>query len=131
MTAPAAPAPVYRFGDFELDVTNRQLSQHGQPLALRARPFDLLVTLVESAGRLVTKDALLDRVWPNLVVEENNLQVHVTALRKLLGHEAIATVPGRGYRFTRAVDTASASSNMAIAEPAAPATTVAVPPETA
>jgi predicted ATPase/DNA-binding winged helix-turn-helix (wHTH) protein len=94
----------HRFGEFELDVDNRQLLLRGEALPLRARPFDLLVALVENAGRLVTKDALLDRVWPKLVVEENNLQVHVAALRKLLGHDAIATVPGRGYRFTRRLE---------------------------
>ncbi|MBK7079821.1 MAG: winged helix-turn-helix domain-containing protein [Betaproteobacteria bacterium] len=65
-----------------------------------ARAFDLLLALIERRDRLVTKNELLELVWPGLVVEENNLQVQVSALRKLLGPDAIATVAGRGYRFT-------------------------------
>lgn len=76
----------------------------GEPAKLGSRAFDLLVALVERRERLVTKRELLDLVWPGLVVEENNLQVHVMALRKLLGAQAISTVPGRGYRFTAPVD---------------------------
>jgi DNA-binding winged helix-turn-helix (wHTH) protein len=59
----------------------------------------VLVALVERPGQLIDKNELLDRVWPGLVVEENNLQVQVSALRKILGNTAIATVAGRGYRF--------------------------------
>jgi predicted ATPase len=66
------------------------------------RAFDVLLALVERAGRLVAKDELLDLVWPGLVVEENNLQVQVSTLRKILGAAAIATSAGRGYRFTLA-----------------------------
>ena len=62
--------------------------------------FDLLVALVDRAGHLVTKDELLARVWGKVIVEENTLQAHVSALRKVLGPEAITTVSGRGYRFT-------------------------------
>ncbi|MBK9117307.1 MAG: winged helix-turn-helix domain-containing protein [Betaproteobacteria bacterium] len=68
-----------------------------------ARAFDLLLALLERRDRVVTKDELLEVVWPGLVVEENNLQVQVSALRKVLGPDAIATVPGRGYRFAHAV----------------------------
>jgi DNA-binding winged helix-turn-helix (wHTH) protein len=60
----------------------------------------VLVALVERAGELVAKDELLERVWPDVVVEENNLQVQVSALRKALGAGAITTIAGRGYRFT-------------------------------
>ena len=67
---------------------------------LRPHAFDLLVALVERSGHLVTKDELLARVWGKVIVEENTLQAHVSALRKVLGAEAIATVSGRGYRFT-------------------------------
>jgi len=93
MTAP------YRFGRFELRPESRQLLIDGQPAALGARAFDLLHVLIERRERLVTKNELLDVVWPGLVVEENNLQVQVSALRKVLGPQAIVTVPGRGYRF--------------------------------
>ena len=92
------PAPL-RFGPFELRPVERQLRRDGRPLQLGARAFDLLLALVAERGRLLTKDQLLDRVWPGLVVEEANIQVQVSALRKALGAQAIATVPGIGYRF--------------------------------
>ena len=90
----------HRFGRFELRPAERRLLTNGQPVALGARAFDLLVVLVERAGQPVAKDDLLTLVWPGLVVEENNLHVHVSALRKILGPETIATIPGRGYCFT-------------------------------
>ena len=90
----------YHFGRLELRPATRQLLVDQQPAALGARAFDLLLALIERRDRLVTKDELLALVWPGLVVEENNLQVQVSALRKLLGPDAIATVAGRGYRFT-------------------------------
>ncbi len=69
-------------------------------MALGARALDVLLALVERRERLVTKEELLELAWPGLVVEENNLQVQISALRKILGAEAIATIPGLGYRFT-------------------------------
>ncbi|MBK9675691.1 MAG: winged helix-turn-helix domain-containing protein [Betaproteobacteria bacterium] len=90
----------YQFGRFELRPTTRQLLVDEQPATLGARAFDLLLALIERRDRLVTKNELLELVWPGLIVEENNLQVQVSALRKLLGQDAIATVAGRGYRFT-------------------------------
>ncbi len=93
-----------RFGRFELLATSRELLEDGRPLAIGNRAFDVLLTLVERRPRLVSKDELLDRVWPNLVVEEGNLHVQVSTLRKLLGAQAIATVPGRGYRFEVPLD---------------------------
>ena len=75
----------------------------GQPARLGARAFDLLLTLIEHRDRVVSKNELLNLVWPHLVVEENNLQVHVWPLQKLLGPQAIATVPGRGYRFNATI----------------------------
>jgi non-specific serine/threonine protein kinase len=95
----ATPAG-YRFGPFELHPSRRQLLRAGRALALGQRAFDVLLALVERAGHLVPKNDLLDLAWPGLVVEENNLQVQVSTLRKLLGPAAIATVAGRGYRFT-------------------------------
>jgi DNA-binding winged helix-turn-helix (wHTH) protein len=75
------------------------LLAEGLPVALGARALDVLLALVERRERLVTKEELLELAWPGLVVEENNLQVQISALRKILGAEAIATIPGRGYSF--------------------------------
>ena len=99
---------VFRFGDFVLVPGERLLLRDGKPLALTGKAFDLLVTLVRQAGHLLTKDELLSAVWPNVVVEEVNLSVNVSALRKVLGTapgavEWIETVPRQGYRFNAAV----------------------------
>jgi DNA-binding winged helix-turn-helix (wHTH) protein len=88
-----------RFGRFEVQPDTRRLLEAGAVVALGQRSFDLLLALIERRDRVVTKAELLDVVWPGLVVEENNLQVQVSALRKVLGPQAIATIPGRGYRF--------------------------------
>src|ERR1700747_658542 len=90
----------YRFGSFELQPDNRRLLKDCATISLRPRAFDLLVALVDRAGHLVTKDELLDQVWPKMVVEEAALHVQVSALRKVLGADAITTVSGRGYQFT-------------------------------
>ncbi len=84
---------------FELDVAGRALRCEGRATVLGARAFDVLTALVERDGALVTKDELLQRAWPGLVVEEANIHVQVSQLRKLIGAEAIATVAGAGYRF--------------------------------
>lgn len=76
----------------------------GEPTNLGARAVEVLTVLVSEYGRVVSKSELLDRVWPNVVVEENNLQVQISSLRKLLGAKSIATVPGRGYRFCLPVE---------------------------
>ena len=91
---------IYRFSRFELRPATRQVLVDNQPAPLGARAFDVLQALIERRERLVTKEELLDLAWPGLVVEENNLQVQISALRKLLGADAIVTVAGRGYRFT-------------------------------
>ena len=89
----------FRFGRFTLLPARRQLLADGEPVALGARAFDLLHVLVAGRGRTLLKSELLDRVWPDVIVEEANLHVQVSALRKMLGEQVIATVPGRGYRF--------------------------------
>jgi DNA-binding response OmpR family regulator len=89
-----------RFGRFEILLAERRLNVDGQPVALGSRAFDLLAALVTRRNRIVPKDELIEVVWPGLVVEDNNLQVQISALRKVLGTQAIATVPGRGYQFT-------------------------------
>src|SRR5258706_16334177 len=100
----ASPPPIrYGFAGFDLYPRERRLLVAGKPATLAPRAFDLLVALVERAGQLVTKDELFELVWPKLIVEENNLQQHVSALRKIVGSKAIETVPGHGYRFTQDV----------------------------
>jgi TolB-like protein/Flp pilus assembly protein TadD len=89
----------YRFGRFELLPGERQLLDAGQPAALGSRAFDVLNALVEQRDRVVAKEELMARAWPGMVVEDNNLTVQISALRKLLGADAIATVAGRGYQF--------------------------------
>ncbi len=90
----------YRFGAVEVRPSERQLLVEGRPAAVGARAFDVLMALIDHRDRVVSKNELLDMVWPGLVVEENNLQVQVSSLRKVLGAQSVATVPGRGYRFT-------------------------------
>ncbi|MGH8795829.1 MAG: winged helix-turn-helix domain-containing protein, partial [Caldimonas sp.] len=93
------------FGEFQLQPEQRQLLQGGEAVVIGMRAFDVLQALAERHDRVVTKSELLDLAWPGLVVEENNLQVQISSLRKLLGRQAIATIPGRGYRFTAALET--------------------------
>ena len=90
---------VYRFDDFEVRRIEREVRVGGQPAGIGSRALDVLLALIEHRDRVMSKNELLDLVWPGLVVEENNLQAQVSALRKLLGPKAIATIPGRGYRF--------------------------------
>jgi DNA-binding winged helix-turn-helix (wHTH) protein len=104
---------VYSFDRYELRSAERQLLIEGEPAALGARAFDLLLALIERRDRVVTKAELFDAVWPGLVVEENNLQVQVSSLRKLLGPNAIATVAGRGYQFVARLDDEAARSSPA------------------
>jgi adenylate cyclase len=87
------------FGPFRLNRHNRSLTREGVPVPIGGRAFDILAALATVAGETVSKDALLDQVWPGLTVEENNLQVHISALRKALGEGWIITDPGRGYRL--------------------------------
>ena len=89
-------SPSIRFANAEIRPSERQLLIDGKPAALGSRAFDVLLALVERRERLVRKNELLDLVWPDTVVEENNLQSQVSQLRKLLGPQAISTIPGRG-----------------------------------
>lgn len=92
-----------RFSDFELVPGARQLSRAGTSVRLGARAFDVLMCLVENHGRVVGRDEVIAQAWGGLVVGDNNLNVQVSALRKVLGSEAIVTVPGRGLRFAAPV----------------------------
>ena len=104
----------YRFGTVEVRPSERQLLVEGKPAAVGARAFDVLMALIDHRDRVVSKNELLDMVWPGLVVEENNLQVQVSTLRKLLGTQSVATVPGRGYRFTLEPETDEAAASCAL-----------------
>lgn len=106
-----------RFGRFELNPDERVLRIDGAPAPIGARAFDLLLALAERRDRLVTKQELLDLVWPGVVVEENNVATQISTLRKWLGAGVIATVPGRGYRFTATPDAPAVDDQVAPAAP--------------
>jgi TolB-like protein len=91
---------VFLTGDIEVRPSERRVLIKGRPAALGGRAFDLLLALIERRDRVAGKDELMEAVWPGVAVEENNLTVQISTLRKILGNEAIATVAGRGYRFT-------------------------------
>ena len=102
--------PVLGFGPFLLYRTQRRLLEHGQPVRIGSRALDLLIVLVEHAGQVLSRDTLMQHLWPREVVEENTLRVHIAALRKAIGadqHQVpyIANVPGRGYSFAAEVIT--------------------------
>ena len=103
-----AASSVHEFGSFRLDAAERLLLREGQHVSLTPKAFDLLVYLVNHAGRLATKQELMNALWPNTFVEESNLVFTVSALRKALGdgqegEQFIQTVPTRGYRFVAPV----------------------------
>lgn len=97
-----------QFGRFRFQPHRGEFLADGVPVQLGSRAFDILKLLIEARGDLVTKDEILARVWPETVVEESNLVVQISALRKVLGEDrgCIRTIPGRGYRFVGEVDTA-------------------------
>jgi len=95
---------LYQFAAFCLDIPERRLTLHGQPVPLPDKSFEVLHLLVQNAGKLVGKDELLGKLWPDAFVEESNLAKHISILRKALedgarGKDYIETVPKRGYRF--------------------------------
>ena len=100
---PATAEPVLEFGRFQVLLRQRQLLADGLPVELGTRAFDLLLALLEADGSLVSKEELITRVWPGIVVSEENLKVQVSALRKALGadRDVIRTEFGGGYRFSR------------------------------
>src|ERR1051325_2629267 len=103
---------LYEFGPFRLDPVKRRLLRDGEPVPLTPKAFDTLLALVQQSGRTVEKDDLMRGVWPGAVVEENNLNQNITALRKCLGDSRqesryIATIPGLGYRFVAGAKTSA------------------------
>src|SRR5215510_12784479 len=100
-----------KFGRFRFDLRERQLACDGVPVRLGGRARDILSVLAAARGDIVTKDELLEQVWPGVVVEEHNLQVQISALRKVLdrdtsGRSYLVTAPGRGYRLIGLIDPA-------------------------
>jgi TolB-like protein len=113
------------FGPFRLDLERRQLFRDGNVVRLGSRALEILCALASAKGDIVSKDQLMAHVWPGRVVEENAIQVHVSALRKALsqtdnGTSYVVTVPGRGYRFitasTYSSDTSARSSELSLPE---------------
>src|SRR5260221_10184411 len=99
---------VTSFGPFRLLAASRLLLEGGAPVRLGSRVFDILAALVERAGEVVGKEELIARAWPKTFVEEANLKMQVSALRRALGdgqggHRYVITVPGRGYNFVAPV----------------------------
>jgi DNA-binding winged helix-turn-helix (wHTH) protein len=110
----------FTFGPFQLLPDHRELLAHGVPVTMGQRAFDILLLLVSRHAQLVTKDELMAEIWPGLVVEENSIQVHVSALRKVLakagGDERyLVTIPGRGYRFVAPVESVSGAPAQTLA----------------
>jgi DNA-binding winged helix-turn-helix (wHTH) protein len=110
--SPAAADATLEFGRFRVLLRQRQLVADSGPIELGTRALDLLLVLLEANGSLVTKDELMSRVWPGIVVAEENLKVQISALRKAFGEDRdlIRTEVGRGYRFTAAVRSTVARS---------------------
>src|ERR1700730_110420 len=102
---------VVEFGRFRVLPRRRELLADGRPIHLGGRPFDVLMALIEAPGTVVSKDALMESVWPNRIVEENSLQVQISALRTAFAadRDLIRTIAGRGYQFTGVIRTVSAS----------------------
>src|SRR3981189_359935 len=105
-----APAAI-EFGRFRVLPLRRELVVADRPLELGGRAFDVLMVLIEASGAVVGKDALMHRVWPDRIVEENNLQAQISALRRAFGadRDLIRTIAGRGYQFTGEIRTVSAN----------------------
>src|SRR3954470_14733333 len=98
-----APQRFFDFGVFRVDVAERRLLREGRSVAITSKAFDLLVTLLENAGRTLSKDELIRIVWADTFVEEGNLNHHISILRKALGddrknQQLIKTLPKHGYR---------------------------------
>src|ERR1700682_3562048 len=112
---------LYKFGQFELDPEQRLLLREGRIIQLTPKAVDLLLALVASGGRVVSKEDLLQRVWPDSFVEEANLSHNIYKLREALGDNAdgeqyIETLPRRGYRFVAAVEEIGDDSDVVIEE---------------
>jgi DNA-binding winged helix-turn-helix (wHTH) protein len=123
-----APPAIYRFGRFAVDTREHRLTLEGATIAITPKVFDTLVMFVRHPGRLLTKDELLRSIWPDAVVEEANLTVNVSTLRRLLdansGSPCIETVSRRGYRFLLPVEVVQVADDApGVRSPSQPSTT--------
>jgi DNA-binding winged helix-turn-helix (wHTH) protein/TolB-like protein/Tfp pilus assembly protein PilF len=119
---------IFEFGQFRVDALRRSLEREGQPVALSGKAFEILMVLLKQRGEVVDKDALMRQVWPDTAVEENNITVAISALRKALGEtpsspKRIVTIPGRGYSFVGEV-----RCDLPTADPSHPIAPTAAPP---
>ena len=123
MMDPAQASAAIEFGRFRVLPHRREVLAEGQPLGLGGRAFDVLMALIEASGAVVSTNALMNRVWPDRIVEENSLHAQIAALRRAFGadRDLIRTVIGRGYQFTGEIRTIAASLDAqrttAIADP--------------
>src|SRR5262244_647824 len=116
---------LYRFGEFTVDSDQKVLLRGGAPLPLTPKVFDTLLILVDNGGRLVGKDELMHRLWPDTFVEDGNLTFNIQQLRKSLGDDArqprfIETVSRRGYRFIAPVEEIQSDGGIIAARPLGP-----------
>src|SRR4030081_2217142 len=126
------PAAI-EFGRFRVLPRRREFLIEGRPVELGGRAFDVLMALIEASGAVVSKDALMHRVWPDRIVEDNNLQAQISALRRAFDadRDLIRTIAGRGYQFTGVIRTVSARPNaQATAGMPQPTLTPSRPPPT-
>src|ERR1700726_1430640 len=122
---------IVEFGHFRVVPRRRELLADDRPIHLGGRTFDVLMALIEGQGAVVAKDTLMERVWPNRIVEENSLHFQISALRDALGadRDLIRTISGRGYQFTGEIRTISATPTaQASAGMAQPTSTPPRPP---
>src|SRR6266851_8157891 len=110
---PAQTSAAIEFGRFSVLPHRRELLAEGRPLELGGRAFDVLMALIEASGAVVSRDTLMERVWPNRIVEENSLQAQISALRRAFAadRDLIRTIAGRGYQFTGEIRTVPARSD--------------------
>ena len=112
----------YEFESFTIDASKRLLLRGGEPVPLKPKVFDTLLVLVENSGRVLDKDELMEMIWPDAIVEENNLTQNISAIRRALDdrrdeHRYVVTVPGRGYRFVADVHKAALEEEARAVEP--------------
>lgn len=131
---PSSEQDFYEFGVYRLEVSTRSLYRAGEFVPLPPKVLETLLVLVQEAGHVVTKDELMERVWPDAFVEEGSIANNISTLRKLLnsdfeGEGPIATVPKRGYRFTAELRLRNPSGEIAVHTAAAPAPRESIPEE--
>src|SRR4028119_1575220 len=105
----AGKTPIYEFGEFRVDAGKRTLLRRaGETVPLKPKVFETLLYLIENSGKVLDKDELLDAIWTDTIVEENNLSQNISILRRVFGakhgeNRFIATIPDRGYKFVAEV----------------------------